>query len=170
MTSPNRLLGRVCYVIATGFGVGRAPVAPGTFGTLLGIPIYIFVYPLPIGFYIAITAALFLIGIAVCECAERHMGRHDSPAIVWDEIVGYLITMAFAPPEWVWIVVGFVLFRLFDIWKPFPIRRIDRTLPGGFGTMLDDALAGIYASVVLQLLVALLSENAGERALLAVWF
>ena len=98
------------------------------------------------------------------------MARHDAPTIVWDEVVGYLITMAFAPPGWIWIAVGFALFRLFDIWKPYPIRRIDRTVPGGYGTMLDDALAGIYGSVVLQLLAALVSENSGERALLAVLF
>lgn len=170
MTTPKRLPGRACRLIATGFGAGLAPVAPGTFGTLLGIPIYLLLHPLPVGVYIAITAALFVAGIVVCECAERNMARHDAPEIVWDEIVGYLITMAFAPPGWLWIAVGFVLFRLFDIWKPFPIRRIDRTLPGGFGTMLDDALAGIYASVVLQLLAALMSEYSAERAPLAVWF
>lgn len=166
-TTRHGIVARACYLIATGFGIGRMPFAPGTFGTLLAIPIYLWLRPLPLAAYVAVVAVLFIIGIGVCSCVERHGVRHDAPIIVWDEIVGYLVTMTFAPSGWLWVAAGFMLFRLFDIWKPFPIRRIDRTLPGGFGTMLDDALAGIYASVVLQLLVALLSENAGERALLA---
>jgi len=152
VTVPRDFFGRVSYVIATGFGAGRVPAAPGTAGTLLAVPIYLVLRELTVAWYLGVVAALFLIGVVVCGRVERQGGEHDAPSIVWDEVVGYLVTMAFAPRGWVWVVVGFVLFRLFDIWKPYPIRRIDHTVPGGFGTMLDDLLAGIYGLVVLQAL------------------
>ena len=152
MTPPRDILGRVSYVIAIGFGAGRVPVAPGTAGTLLAVPIYLLLRELSLVWYLGFAAALFLIGVVVCDRVERQGGEHDAPSIVWDEIVGYLVTMAWAPSGWVWIVVGFALFRLFDIWKPYPIRRIDHSVPGGFGTMLDDVLAAIYGLVVLQAL------------------
>ena len=152
MTAPRDLFGRVSYVIAIGFGAGRVPYAPGTAGTMLAVPIYLLLRELTVAWYLGVVAALFLIGVVVCGRVERQGGEHDAPSIVWDEVVGYLVTMASAPPGWVWIVVGFALFRLFDIWKPYPIRRIDQTVPGGFGTMLDDLLAGVYGLAVLQLL------------------
>ncbi len=152
MTAPRDFAGRVSYVIAIGFGAGRVPGAPGTAGTLLAVPIYLLLREFTVAWYLGIVAALFVIGVVVCDRVERQGGEHDAPSTVWDEVVGYLVTMASAPAGWVWIVVGFALFRLFDIWKPYPIRRIDHTVPGGFGTMLDDVLAGIYALVVLQAL------------------
>lgn len=156
MTASRALLNRVCYFVAIGFGAGRMPIAPGTAGTLVAIPIYLLLRELPVGGYLALVAVLFGVGVIVCDYVERHSVGHDAPVIVFDEIVGYLVTMTLAPAGWVWIVVGFALFRLFDIWKPYPIRRIDRTMPGGFGTMFDDAVAGLYGFIVLQALGYLL--------------
>lgn len=142
---------KVVHFFAFGFGSGRAPVAPGTFGTLVGIPVYLLLQPLSTLIYVAIVAGLFAAGVWFCHVTEQDLGVHDHPGIVWDEIVGYLITMFLAPTGWMWMVLGFVLFRLFDIWKPFPIRQIERRVRGGFGNMLDDVLAGFYSLAVLQL-------------------
>ena len=136
--------------LAFGFGSGKAPVAPGTCGTLVAIPIYLLMRPLALTLYVVTVAVMFAAGVWLCQVMERDLGVHDHPGIVWDEIVGYLITMFLAPDGWEWVVLGFFLFRLFDIWKPFPIRQIERRIQGGFGNMLDDALAAFYAWVVLQ--------------------
>ncbi|MCC6208082.1 MAG: phosphatidylglycerophosphatase A [Gammaproteobacteria bacterium] len=137
---------------ALGFGLGAAPVAPGTFGTLLGIPLYLLLVGLPLTVYLAVVALLFLVGIAACRVTARALGVHDHPAIVFDEVVGYLVTMTLAPSGMWAIATGFALFRLFDIWKPWPIRWIDRRVHGGLGIMLDDLLAGVFALLVLQLI------------------
>ena len=139
--------------LALGFGSGLVPRGPGTAGTVMAIPVYLLLQPLPLNVYIALVAALFVAGIPICTHTARRMGVHDHPGIVWDEIVGYLVTMTFAPAGWFWTVTGFVLFRLFDIAKPWPIRLLDRSIGGGFGIMVDDLLAGILAAAVLQLLV-----------------
>ena len=138
------------HFAAFGFGVGAVKVAPGTFGTLLAIPLYILLQDLPLLMYIFITAALFLLGVWLCQITTRDLGVHDHSGIVWDEIVGYLITMAAAPAGWMWMVLGFALFRLFDIWKPWPINLLDRQVKGGFGVMIDDVMAGVYAWLVMQ--------------------
>jgi len=143
---------RTIHFFALGFGAGSSPVAPGSFGTLMGIPIYLALRELTPLWYLEIVVAMFLIGIWFCEVTEKDIGMHDHPAIVWDEIVGFLITMFLAPPGWAWIVTGLIFFRLFDIWKPFPIRSLERRVQGGFGNMLDDALAGLYAFLLLQTL------------------
>ena len=142
--------------LALGFGSGLVPKGPGTAGTVVAIPVYLLLQPLTLNLYIALVAVLFVVGIPICAHTARRMGVHDHPAIVWDEIVGYLVTMMFAPPGWLWIAVGFVLFRLFDIAKPWPIRLLDRNVGGGFGIMVDDLLAGIFAAAVLQLMVFVL--------------
>jgi phosphatidylglycerophosphatase A len=147
----RRLLHPVDF-LALGFGSGLLPFAPGTAGTVAAIPVYLLLQPLAAPYYIAIVVLLALAGIAICGQAARHLGVHDHPGIVWDEIVGYLVTMAFAPPGWLWIGLGFVLFRLFDILKPWPIRWCDRQVDGGLGIMLDDLLAGVFSAVLLQLL------------------
>jgi phosphatidylglycerophosphatase A len=149
------VLRKLAHFLAFGFGAGKAPVAPGTFGTLVAIPLYLLLMHLPWPLYAAIVLGMFALGVWLCQVTERDLGVHDHPGIVWDEIVGYLITMFMAPAGWVWIAAGFVLFRLFDIWKPFPIRQLERRIRGGFGNMLDDALAGFYALAVLQGLVYL---------------
>lgn len=144
------------HCLAFGLGLGALPYAPGTFGTLLGVALYLAMQSLSLWWYLALTALLFIIGIALCASATRALGVRDHPGIVWDEAVGYLITMIAAPAGWAWILSGFILFRLFDIWKPWPIRVCDRKIHGGFGIMLDDALAGACAMLVLQLIHLLL--------------
>jgi phosphatidylglycerophosphatase A len=148
-----RLLKHPLDFLALGFGSGLVPKGPGTAGTVVAIPVYLLLQPLPVTAYVALVTALFLVGIPICAHTARRMGVHDHPGIVWDEIVGYLVTMTFAPQGWLWVVAGFVLFRVFDIAKPWPIRLLDRKVGGGFGIMVDDLLAGIFAAVVLQLLV-----------------
>ncbi len=153
--SPRLLLHPV-DLLALGFGSGLIPKAPGTAGTVVAIPLYLLVRTLALPLYLALTALLFVAGIAICAHAARRLGGHDHPGIVWDEIVGYLVTMTLAPHGWPWIVTGFVLFRCFDVLKPWPISWCDRQLQGGFGIMLDDLLAGLFAAAVLQLLAACL--------------
>jgi phosphatidylglycerophosphatase A len=143
------------HFLAFGFGSGLAPWAPGTFGTLAAIPLYLLMTLLPLWGYLLVLMFSAGLGIYLCGRTARDMGVHDHPGIVWDEFVGFWITMLFVPVNWVWILAGFVLFRLFDIWKPWPIRVVDQRVEGGFGIMLDDVLAGIYALLVLQLLVFL---------------
>jgi phosphatidylglycerophosphatase A len=153
---PPRLLLHPLDLLALGFGSGLVPRAPGTAGTLAAIPLYLLAAPLPPLYYLLLVVLLFLAGIGICAHAAGRLGVHDHPGIVWDEIVGYLVTMTLAPPGWVWIGLGFVLFRLFDILKPWPIRWCDRQVQGGFGIMLDDLLAGVCAAVVLQVAIRLL--------------
>ncbi len=138
--------------LATGFGAGLSPVAPGTAGSLVGVLVYLAVARLPLPFYLALVLALAIVGIWVCERAGRALAVPDHPGIVWDEIVGLLIAMAATPPSWQGVVAGFALFRLFDILKPWPVGRIDRGVKGGLGVMLDDVMAGLYALACLQIL------------------
>lgn len=137
------------HLLALGFGSGLAPRAPGTFGTLAAIPVYLLCAQLPLMLYLLVVIATFALGIYVCGRTARALGVHDHPGIVWDEVVGYLLTMAWAPPGWLWVVLGFVCFRLFDILKPWPIRVLDRSVHGGLGIMIDDALAGALAALSL---------------------
>jgi phosphatidylglycerophosphatase A len=127
------------------------PVAPGTFGTLLGVPLYLVLRELPAAPYAVVVLLLFAAGVWVCGLAERYLNARDHESIVFDEVVGLLITLWASPSGWVWVGIGFGLFRLFDIWKPFPIRRVEHW-PGGWGVMADDALGGIYGFIALQLL------------------
>jgi len=149
--SPRLLLHPV-DLLALGFGSGLLPKAPGTAGTLAAVPVYLLVQPLAWPSYLALTVLLFVAGIAICAHTAARLGVHDHPGIVWDEIVGYLVTMTLAPAGWPWIATGFVLFRFFDVLKPWPIRWCDRQVHGGFGIMLDDLVAGAFAACVLQLL------------------
>lgn len=147
--SPRLLLHPLDF-LALGFGSGLVPRAPGTAGTVAAIPVYLLASSLKLPVYLLLVALMFLAGIAICAHTARRLGVHDHPGIVWDEIVGYLVTMAMAPAGWLWIVIGFVLFRLFDIVKPWPIRWLDKHVHGGFGIMLDDLLAGLFAAALLQ--------------------
>ena len=139
--------------LAFGFGSGCSPWAPGTFGTLAAIPIYLLLQATSLWMYLLITTLMFLIGIWLCGETTKKLGVHDHSGIVWDEIVGYLVTMIAAPQGWLWIVTGFVLFRIFDILKPWPISIADKKISGGFGIMIDDIIAGIFAFTALQLIV-----------------
>lgn len=139
--------------LAFGFGSGLAPVAPGTFGTLVAIPLYLLCSGLSLVEFIGLTAVLFAVGVWLCGRSSSTLGVHDHPGIVWDEIVGYFVTMIAVPPQWYWILTGFVLFRFFDIVKPWPIRWLDQHVEGGFGIMVDDLLAGLFALAVMHLLL-----------------
>ena len=146
---PAEIFGDPACFLAFGFGSGLAPVAPGTFGTLAAIPIYWLTASLGEPFYSSAVVALLIAGIYICGQCEQRLGVEDHPGIVWDEIVGFLITLMFVPPSWEWVLAGFLIFRLFDIWKPWPIAMFDRTVHGGLGIMLDDALAGICSAICL---------------------
>jgi phosphatidylglycerophosphatase A len=144
-----KLLRHPVHLLAFGFGAGLSPVAPGTFGTLVAVPIVLGVMQFGFAVHLAFAGVAALAGIALCGESARRLQVHDHPGIVWDEITGYAITMLAAPPQWQWLVGGFLLFRLFDIWKPWPIREADHSLRGGLGIMLDDVIAGIFAAAVL---------------------
>lgn len=140
------------HFLALGFGSGLAAKAPGTFGTLAAIPLFLLMDPLSLPWYLALTLLSVLAGVYICDKAAKDMGVHDHGAIVWDEIAGLLITMIAAPAGWLWLVIGFALFRFFDILKPWPIRWLDAKVHGGFGIMIDDVLAGIFSLICLQVL------------------
>jgi len=116
----------------------------------VALPIYYFLMQLPVLVYLLICIILFVAGIFICDKTANDMGVHDHPAIVFDEVVGMLFVLALVPAGWSWLALGFVYFRLFDIWKPWPIRTLDKKVPGGFGIMVDDLLAAIYAWLGLQ--------------------
>ena len=137
--------------LATGFGLGLAPYAPGTCGTLLAIPLYFLLYK-TLEFYYFFVIILFISGIFICAKTGKDFKKTDHGAIVIDEVLGFLVTLLFVPFSWFNLILGFLLFRFFDITKPFPIRQIDAKLKGGFGVMLDDLLAGIFAGLWLYLI------------------
>jgi len=146
------LLGHPAGWIASGFGVGLAPVAAGTFGSLAALlPWWLWLRHLPTWPYLGVVALAFLIGIWAGGWVIRRTGIEDPGAVVWDEFLGQWLALWLLPAGWPWILAGFALFRLFDIWKPWPVRWADQRLHGGFGAMADDALAGLYACGVLQL-------------------
>lgn len=138
--------------LATGFGSGLSPFAPGTAGTLAAIPFYLLVMHWPWWAYSLLLLVGSVAGVWICQAATDAIGVDDHGGIVWDEFMGYGITMLFAPTGWQWVLIGFVLFRIFDVIKPWPIRVIDRQLHGGLGIMLDDLLAGVFACLSLQIL------------------
>ncbi len=145
-------LGSPSGLLAFGFGSGLSPFAPGTMGTVVAIP---FVFALKSlgtpGFWIALLL-LFLLGIQICGHVSRKLGMHDHGGIVWDEMVGYWLAIAFVPLQWHWLLAAFVLFRFFDIYKPWPIRQLDQKVSGGFGIMIDDILAALFTIIVLAVL------------------
>ena len=144
------------HFLSLGFGSGLSPLAPGTAGTAAAIPLWWLLAPLPLWAYGLVVALLFLIGIPLCRRTTARLGSHDHSAIVWDEVVGYLITMTAVPFSLGAAILGFFLFRLFDVWKPWPVRILDHRVQGGLGIMLDDVGAGIYAALALQGVLLLL--------------
>lgn len=138
--------------VATLFGIGFSPKAPGTVATLATIPIWYALAQTGAVIYMIVTFLLFPVGILAAQAYENHVGRHDSKEIVIDEVVGFLITMTWLPMTWQSVVLGFVVFRFLDILKPPPIRQLDKRMPGGFGVMVDDVAAGIIGSIVMQLI------------------
>jgi len=158
----SRLRPRFAFVhpahfIAVGFGAGLAPFAPGTFGTLVAFPLWwllgSWLSPLELG---ALLALLFAIGIWACEVTGRHLGVADHGAMVWDEIVAFLAVLLVVPARPPWQIAAFVVFRLFDVVKPPPIRQFERRFKGGFGVMFDDLLAAGYTMLVLAIAKRLL--------------
>jgi len=142
------------HFLALGFGSGLAPKAPGTFGTLAAIPVFLLLNLLPLVGFVLATILISVVGVWLCEKTARDMQTHDHPAIVWDEIAGYLVTMLLVPVSWQTLLVGFVLFRIFDIVKPWPISILDKKVEGGLGIMLDDIVAGIFACASLHLILS----------------
>ncbi len=138
---------------AFGFGSGLAPVAPGTFGTLAAIPLYLLMVQLSWPLYAWLVLVGFVVGVKLCDVAGTRLGVHDYGGIVWDEFIGFWITMFLVPFSWQKVVMGFFLFRFFDIIKPYPINWLDKRVSGGFGVMIDDVLAGVYAMLTLWVLI-----------------
>ena len=144
-------LGSPAGLLAFGFGAGLSPYAPGTMGTLVAIPFVFGLKSLDQPVFWLVLSALFLLGVGICGTVSRRLGVHDHGGIVWDEMVGYWLSVAFVPLEWGWLLAAFLLFRLFDILKPWPIRQLDQKVSGGFGIMLDDAVAALFTVAVLAL-------------------
>lgn len=138
------------HFLAYGFGSGLIPFAPGTIGTLVGVLIFRFLTRLPALYYAAVTLVMTIAGIFICDQTARDMGKIDSGAIVYDEITGFLVAMFLLPTGWRWILSGFILFRLFDIWKPFPINLVEYKISGGLGIMMDDILAALFVLLILH--------------------
>jgi phosphatidylglycerophosphatase A len=149
---PNKIWRDPLYFIAFGFGSGALPFAPGTFGTLLAIPFYWLMQPLSLTFYLTLVIIFTLASAWICQKVSREIQYHDHPGMCIDEFIGFFVTMIHAPPGISWIIVGFLLFRLFDIWKPWPINLIDKKMTGGFGMIFDDIVAGLFAMIIIQIL------------------
>ena len=145
------LVSHPAHFLAFGLGAGLAPRAPGTVGTLVALPIYglLMLSGSVLLYWLAVAVAL-VVGIWACGVASRALGVHDHGGIVWDEIAAFLIVLPFAPQNALGFLIAFALFRLFDIWKPFPIRRLDAQVHGGLGIMLDDVAAAAYAVLCLM--------------------
>lgn len=152
IATPKAVWHNPLYFIAFGLGSGAAPFAPGTFGTLFAIPFYLLLRPLPLYAYLIFVIAFFAASAWLCDKVSREIHVHDHPGMCIDEFAGFFVTMINAPAGWIWIVVGFLLFRLFDIWKPWPIHVIDKNMHGGIGMVFDDIVAGIFACAVMQLI------------------
>ncbi len=159
MSDRNISLKNPIHLLATGFGSGLLKPAPGTWGTLAAIFPYLLLAQLPFVAFASVVAVSILAGIYLCDRTSRDLGGTDHPSIVWDEFAGFWVTMLFVTwqvggvPHPLWIAAGFLLFRLFDIVKPFPIRFLERRIPGGLGIMFDDLLAGLFAAGVLYLIM-----------------
>lgn len=138
------------HFLAFGLGSGAAPWAPGTFGTLAAVIPFFWFQQLSLPWYLVMLVVTTVIGIWLCDRTSKDIGVKDHGGIVWDEFVGFWITMTLAPAGIFWIVYGFVLFRIFDILKPWPIKWADQKVSGGLGVMLDDIIAGVMAAAILQ--------------------
>lgn len=152
---PVRFLFHPVHFLSLGLGSGLSPKAPGTFGTLAALIIFVAAYNLfgevHWGTYLAVLLVTTVLGIYLCGKTAKDLGVHDHGGIVWDEFVGFWLCMLLVPVTWFWLLSAFVLFRIFDIVKPWPIKWIDQKVSGGFGIMLDDLLAGVYVLILLHL-------------------
>ena len=150
---PAKMLLNPAHFFALGFGSGLTPKLPGTAGTLVGVLLFILMPVTSWMTYLVIVVCGFLFGIFCCEYTAKSLNVHDHPSIVWDEIVGYLVTMFMVPKDWLWILIGFILFRVFDILKPWPISVIDSHVNGGFGIMFDDVVAAFFSLAIIQTVI-----------------
>jgi len=150
---PVKMLLNPVHFFALGFGSGLTPKLPGTAGTLTGVLLFILIPDMSWIAYLVIVVCGFLFGIFCCEYTAKSLNVHDHPSIVWDEIVGYLVTMFMVPKDWLWILIGFILFRVFDILKPWPISVIDSRVKGGLGIMFDDVVAAFFSLVIIQTVI-----------------
>ena len=151
--------------IAFGFGAGLAPMAPGTMGTLVAVPIYLLlVWILPTTLYVIAVAALIALGAWACERVLRETGAADPPAIVWDEVVGFLVAMTAVPLGLPWVIAGFLLFRLFDVYKPWPVSWAQNRFRGGLGIIADDLVAGALTWVILHGMHRIVIASLGHGA------
>ena len=147
------ILRHPAHFFAFGFGAGLSPRAPGTAGSLAAIPLFlVLAHFLSLWPLLAVVSLSFVGGVWFCDVTGKALGVPDHGGMVWDEIVAMWLILAFTPPSVLWFGAAFLLFRLFDIWKPFPIRYLDQHVKGGFGVMLDDLLAAGYALAVLKLM------------------
>ena len=154
--APSSIWRNPVHFLAFGLGSGAAPWAPGTVGTAAAvIPYLLWIQFLSPVWFIGLLLVTFIIGVWLCERTSEDLGVHDHSGIVWDEFVGYWLTMFLAPQGWELALVGFVLFRFFDVLKPWPVKWADRRVAGGFGIMVDDVLAGVYAWLGMQVLIRL---------------
>jgi len=149
---PSSVWRNPVHFLAFGLGSGAVPWAPGTFGTLAAVPLWYLLAQLPLSTYLLLVLAAFALGCWLCQRTSEDIGVHDHGGIVWDEFVGYWVTMIAVPVTPLWALAGFLLFRLFDIWKPWPIGWADRRVHGGLGIMLDDLIAGVFAALCLHAL------------------
>ena len=138
------------HMLALGFGSGLSPFAPGTVGTIVALPIVVALSGMPLPAALAAVIVFVLGGIWLCGESARRLDCHDHPGIVWDEIAAFALLGLVLPRGWLWLALAFVLFRVFDIFKPWPIRDLDHRLGGGLGIMLDDLVAAVYAALVLK--------------------
>jgi len=142
-----RLLLDPVHLLALGFGSGISPWMPGTMGSLLALLPCWYVAPLAWPVKLAIAIAMFVVGVRICDVSSRKLGVHDHPGIVFDEIAAMLTITVILPQSWMQLGLAFALFRVFDIWKPWPIRDLDHRMSGGLGIMLDDQMAALYAAI-----------------------
>ena len=141
------------HFIAFGFGVGVIPFAPGTFGTLIAIPFYLVLQLFSWKIYLSVLIIATIASMWVCDKVSKELKIDDHQGMCLDEVIGFLWAMIAIPYAWKWLALGFILFRLFDIWKPWPIRYVDNHVHGGVGMILDDILAGIASCAILHILI-----------------
>ena len=148
---------------AFGFGSGLSRFAPGTFGTLAAIPLYLLLVKLSWPMYAWLVFIAFIVGVKLCDVTGGRLGVHDYGGIVWDEFVGFWITLFLISFTWQNVIIGFFVFRFFDIIKPYPIALLDKKVSGGFGVMIDDVLAGVYAWLVMLVVDKYLPDSLFTR-------